>query len=607
MSNQPYIVLGISAYYHDAAATLMVNGEIVAAAEEERFTRKKHTADFPIFAIQFCLQKAHVSIGEIDLIVFYDKPLLKFERILEIAYQNVPFGFRLFAKAMPQWVKMKLNLRKTIRKELRKIDLKTRFDRLKIQFTSHHLSHAASAFFPAPFDEAAILIIDGVGEWATVSIGKGAGDKIELIEQINFPHSIGMLYSAFTEFLGFKVNNGEYKLMGLSPYGDSGSERVTTLVNLIKEHLITVYSDSSFRLNTDYFAFNRKEQMVRTAKWEHLFKINQRKKEEPFLQEHADLALAIQKVTEEVVIQLAKRATEKAGVKNLVMAGGVALNGVVNGLLVKEDFIEKIWIQPAAGDAGGALGGAISGSILSSQYSANKLIKKSFNGAFLGPTVLDDEVEKRLKKSNYEYSHHDDTNALIRQVTDAIVREELVGWVQGAEEFGPRALGGRSIIASPLKKSIQARINRDVKFREDFRPFAPALLKSEAVRLYDFDHSAPYMQFVTKINPSFRYELPADFHQKSISERVKIPVSQLEAVTHVDFSSRLQVVEDTSHPFHALLKQLKSKTGFGVVLNTSFNIAGEPIVSSISDIFDCFEKTALDVLVINNWLIHKKK
>lgn len=606
MSRKKQIILGISAYYHDAAAAIIVNGEIIAAAEEERFTRVKHSADFPIYAIQFCLQKAGVTLSEVDQIIFYDKPLLKFERILEIAYENVPNGFQLFSKAVPQWLKTKLNLRKTIQTELKQLDSQHKFKRTNILFTSHHMSHAASAFYPSPFEEAAILIIDGVGEWATVSIGNGSKNGIELIEQINFPHSVGMLYSAFTEFLGFKVNNGEYKLMGLSPYGNADSERVNGFYQTIKEQLITIHPDGSFQLNTVFFAFNRKERMTQTKKWEHLFQMKARKSSEPFLQEHADLALAIQNITEELVLGLAKRAIEKAGSKNLVMAGGVALNGVVNGQLVRQNFIDEIWIQPAAGDAGGALGAALIGADLLSKDCLGAGFRSSFNQAFLGRELSMEKIFKRLRESDLEFEQLEEEE-LIERVAAAIINEELVGWVQGAEEFGPRALGARSIIASPLKKSIQQRINKEVKFREDFRPFAPAMLKAEAIRLYGFHHHAPYMQFVTKIKPSFRYDLPPDFHQKTISERVKIPVAVLEAVTHVDFSSRLQVVEDKGHPFFRLLKVLKSKTGYGVVLNTSFNRAGEPIVSSISDIFDCFEKTALDLLVINNLMIRKKK
>lgn len=415
-----------------------------------------------------------------------------------------------------------------------------------------------------------------------------------------------MLYSAFTEYLGFRVNYGEYKLMGLSPYGKWESTETKMYYTKIKNQLIRVWEDGSFELNLDYFQFNRKEKMARNSKWEALFGLKLRSKNVAFRQSHANLALAIQKVTEEIVLGLAKRAVEKTGCQNLVMAGGVALNGVANGILIQEKFIKDVWVQPAASDAGGAPGAAMVGAILNDKSCDISKLKTSFRNAFLGDRINLPDWQEQLQVADYEIKTFSDHQSMAVYVADLIIDDHLIGWVQGSFEFGPRALGARSIIASPLKKSSQERINRDVKFREDFRPFAPAMLKEEALRLYDFPYAAPYMQFVTKIKPEFRYPLPADFHEKPIIERVKIPVAQLEAVTHVDYSSRLQVVEDKGHPFFELLIALKEKTGYGVVLNTSFNMAGEPMVSSIKDIFDCFEQTALDTLVIENTVIKKK-
>ena len=606
MSAPPKIILGISAYYHDSAAALVVDGEVIAAVEEERFTRKKHTADFPANAVLFCLNQAKITLDEVDVVVFYDKPLLKFERILETAYHNIPRGFRIFHKSIPVWMKSKINLRKTLRNELKDVT-GIKFNREKILFTTHHLSHAASAFYPSPFEEAGILIIDGVGEWATVTIGKGSGKNIQLLKQMNFPDSIGLLYSAFTYFLGFKVNSGEYKLMGLSPYGNAESEQTQAYIKAIKENLVTVFEDGSIRMNRSFFGYENSLKMIKEKKWETLFELPKKTEEEPFEQKHANLALAIQLVTEEIIMKLAKTTCDLTGSKNLVLAGGVALNCVANGKVMDQDFFSNLWIQPAAGDSGGALGAALTAHYLINENSVRVLKNNSDNMSLglLGPELNSDEIERWVGTGKFKTEHIPDATLFHRKVADLIAENKLLGWVQGRGEFGPRALGARSIIASPLSKENQTRINESVKFREDFRPFAPVMLKEEAVRFYGFDKPSPYMQIVRKILPEFRKDLPPNFSNLSISEKVKIPTSALEAVTHVDYSSRLQIVEDKNHPFYQLLVAVKEKTGFGILLNTSFNTAGEPIVLSLSDIFECFEKTALDCLVIGNYILHK--
>lgn len=608
MSAPQQIILGISAYYHDSAAALVVDGKVLAAAEEERFTRKKHTADFPQNAIQFCLAKAEITLDDVDAIVFYDKPLLKFERILETAYQNIPFGFRLFHKSIPVWMKSKINLRKTIRNELKNLT-GVKFEREKILFTTHHLAHAASAFYPSPYQEAGILIVDGVGEWATVTIGKGNGKEIEFIKQMNFPDSVGLLYSAFTYFLGFKVNSGEYKLMGLSPYGKFESEQTQAFIQKIKSRLITVFPDGSIQMNRDFFGYENSLKMIKVKKWEGLFGVLKKTPLQDFEQVHANLALAVQSVIEEIVLKLVKTTVNLTGSKKLVLAGGVALNCVANGKILEADLIDGLWVQPGAGDSGGALGAALTGYYLLNKNSTRELILggDGMNNGLLGLEVSTDNLKAEIEKRKYVSEYISETSKFHDEVASLISKNKLVGWIQSRDEFGPRALGARSIIASPLSKKNQTKINERVKFREDFRPFAPAMLKEEAIRFYGFDKPSPYMQIVQKILPEFRKELPSNFSNLSISEKVKIPTAILEAVTHVDFSSRLQVVTEENHPFYKLLRAVKNKTGYGIVLNTSFNIAGEPIVSSLSDIFDCFDKTALDYLVIGNFILRKQE
>lgn len=603
------IILGISAFYHDSAAALIKGGEIIAAAEEERFTRVKHTRDFPVNAINYCLKEGNITLNEVDTFVFYDKPLLKFERILETAYLNAPYGFPLFHKAIPVWLKKKVNLRKTIRKELKELSSGVKVDNDKIHFTTHHFSHAASAYYPSPYNEAAILIIDGVGEWATATIGKGEGNKIRLLKQMNYPNSVGLLYSAFTLFLGFKVNSGEYKLMGLSPYGNRSNPETKEFIRLIKENLVEVFDDGSIEMNSDYFYYSRGMKMIRVKKWEKLFGIKLRRPTANLKATHANLAMAIQKVTEEIILKLAKTTHELTGCENLVLAGGVALNCVANGLINDSEYFKRIWIQPAAGDSGGALGAALAVHYFNQEQAGIKQEEQEgddMRHSLLGPKVNLNKIHGYLEGKNYTFELFKNHDLLCAHVTDLLISDQLIGWVQGRLEFGPRALGARSIIASPFKKQNQTRINKAVKFREDFRPFAPVMLKEEAVHYYDFQGDSSYMQMVKKIKPEFRYELP-DMENMLIEDRVKIPTSKLEAVTHIDHSSRLQVVADADHPFYQLLLTLKEKTGTGILINTSFNRAGEPIVTSLNDIFGCFEETDLDYLVIDKYVIKKSE
>jgi carbamoyltransferase len=600
------IILGISAFYHDSAAAILVNGQIVASAEEERFSRIKHDNAFPLNAIKFCLDQLNIGLADLDHIVFYDKPFLKFERILETAYSHAPKGFGLFYEAIPQWLGQKLNLRKTIQRSLKDYYPEIKLNPEKILFTEHHMAHAASAFFPSPFDEAAILIVDGVGEWATLTLAKGKGSKIEFIKQQNFPHSLGLLYSSFTYFLGFEVNEGEYKVMGLSPYGDAESAQFAKFKNIITTQLIHIFDDGSIRLNMDFFNFTFRKRMIEASKWESLFGIPMRKKKDEISIAHANLALAIQRVTEEVLLLLARTIKSLTACEQLVMAGGVALNAVANGKLLKSGVFNQIWIQPAAADSGGALGAALAAH--QTLYASDSTLKSAneMRFGFLGPEIKNDEILPHLNYETCDVVYHADRASLIHKVAALISQDKILGWVQGRMELGARALGGRSIIASPNKKEIQIRINNKIKFREDFRPFAPVMLKEEAQRYYDFKQPAEYMQFVAQIIPSERLPQPENARMLSIHEQMKIPTSKFEAVTHVDYSSRLQVIDDVKHPFYDLLTKVKETSGVGMLLNTSLNMAGQPIVNSAKDIFELFYSTDLDGLAIGNYIIVKK-
>lgn len=592
-------ILGISAYYHDSAACLIVDGEIIAAAQEERFTRKKHDSDFPVNAIQYCLTKAEVQPQDINYVVFYDKPFSKFERILETYLAFAPLGFKSFVVSLPIWIKEKLFQKNTIIRTLNGIwGNKTDWSK-RLLFSEHHFSHAASAFFPSPFEEAAILTMDGVGEWATTSLAIGKGSQLTVVKEIFFPHSIGLLYSAFTYYLGFKVNSGEYKLMGLAPYGEP------IYAELIKEYLIDIKDDGSFHLDISYFNYCTGLTMT-SQKFNTLFKGPPRKAESDLTQREMDIAASIQLVTEEIVIKLARNIAKTTGQRNLCLAGGVALNCVVNGKLIKEKIFDGIWIQPAAGDAGGAIGAA-----LGVYYSMPNCHRKaSFNidsmkGSYLGPEFLQDDIESRLSAMNAIFTTFGDED-LIKITAQELLNGKAVGWFQGGMEFGPRALGNRSIIADPRSPYIQKQLNLKVKFRESFRPFAPSVLYEDVDEWFDFDSDSPYMLFVAQIAKS--KHLPVSDYQNSFFgiDKLNIKRSLVPAITHVDYSARIQTVHKETNPrYYNLINKFKELTGCPILVNTSFNIRGEPIVCLPEDAFNCFIGTNLDVLVIGNSILFK--
>lgn len=596
-------ILGISAYFHDSSAAILIDGEIIACAQEERFTREKNTADFPINSIEYCLATAHITISDIDAVVFYEKPFLKFERILETFYNQVPKGLQSFVKAIPEWSSKKLFLKREIRRELKKLDAKTK-TKYQIYFSGHHLSHAASAFYPSPYDSAAILCIDAVGEWSTLTIGEGHGNDIQILNELKFPHSLGLLYSSFTYYLGFKVNEGEYKMMGLSPYGNENHNETLKFIEIIKTRLIDIKDDGSFKLNLDQFKFTHGLSMVKDSVWENLFGFKKRLPSDEITSTHANFSLAIQLVTEEIVLKLAQTTAKRTNAKNLCLAGGVALNCVANGKLLKSGIFENIWIQPAAGDAGGSLGAALAFHRLTTpHFKSPKRSNDLMKNALLGPQITINEQSELLKKRTYQ--RIDSQSELIEKVSNYLINEKIVGWVQGRMEFGPRALGARSILAIPTSSDMQSKLNRAVKFREDFRPFAPVMLDAEAQKYFDFKHGESLMQYALSIKPEFRESLVSNYNDLSIEEQLSVPRSKFPAISHVDFSSRIQVVQDDQHPLFELLKSIKKKTGDGILINTSFNRNGEPIVCSLEDALDCFESTKIDVLVAENLIFTK--
>ncbi len=595
------IILGFSAFYHDSAACLVKNGEIIAAVQEERFTRKKHDSSFPHNAILYCLEEAGISAAQINHVVFYEKPFLKFERLLETYLAFAPRGFKSFAKAMPIWVKDKLFQKSLIIKELRGL-LGTKIDwKERLLFSEHHLSHAASAFFPSPFGRAAVLTMDGVGEWATTSLALGEGKNLEIIKEIHFPHSLGLLYSAFTYYLGFKVNSGEYKIMGLAPYG------VPRYANLIKENLIHISDDGSFRLDMSYFSFATGLTMT-NEKFESLFESPPRKPETDLSQREMDLAASVQQVLEEVVLSLARNVHSLTGERNLCLAGGVALNCVANGALLREKVFDNIWIQPASGDSGCAIGAALA--VWHLHYKMDR--KKSFQfdsmrGAYLGPEYSNSQVKEELVSCEAKFHEMDDSR-LIEEVAGAIATGKTIGWMCGRMEFGPRALGARSIIADPRSKSMQKQLNLKVKYRESFRPFAPSVLKEDVSQWFDLNVSSPYMLLTATVKTNKRRKLSKK--QKALFgiELLNVPKSTIPAVTHVDYSSRIQTVHKNTNPkFHALISKFKEKTGCPILVNTSFNVRGEPIVCTPTDAFNCFMGTDLDMLVIENFILFKNE
>ena len=592
-------VLGISAFYHDSAAALIEDGRILCAAQEERFTRKKHDARFPRLAIEFCLSYARLSLNEIDHVVFYDKPFLKFERLLKTYLAFAPRGFTSFRAAMPTWLREKLFQKRMLRRALTElnggIDLGDR-----LLFAEHHQSHAASAFFASPFKQAVILTLDGVGEWATTSTSLGNDTRLEMIKEIHFPHSLGLLYSAFTYYTGFKVNSGEYKLMGLAPYG---SPRFR---DLILDNLIDLKADGSFRLDLSYFDYCVGLRMT-NAKFERLFGGPSRKPESPLTQRDTDLAASIQSVTEEVILRLTRALAAETGYRNLCLAGGVALNCVANGKVWRDRRFENIWIQPAAGDAGGAIGAALA--------AYHQLLKQPrriegpdlMQGSFLGPSFSQREIESRLAAAGARFEVFDD-DALLKATADALAAGKAVGWFQGRMEFGQRALGARSILADPRSPTAQRTLNLKVKFRESFRPFAPSILREDLKDWFDLDHDSPYMMLVADVKNDRRRALTDEERSLSGIERLNTVRSEIPAVTHVDYSARIQTVHRESNPrYHALLRTFRERTGCPVLVNTSFNVRGEPIVCTPEDAWRCFMGTGMDSLAIGNCFLDKAR
>ncbi len=592
-------VLGISAFYHDSAAAIIIDGEIIAAAQEERFTRKKHDSNYPKNAISYVLAEAKIKLSEVDHIVFYEKPFLKFERLLETYVGFSPKGFRSFSIAMPLWLKEKLFQKKMLFDELKKQDKS--FDNInKIYFSEHHLSHAASAFFSSPFEEALILTLDGVGEWATTTVSIGKKNKINIIKELNFPHSLGLLYSAFTYFLGFKVNSGEYKVMGLAPYGKP------TFKSLILDKIVDLKDDGSFKLNMEYFDYATGLTMT-NKKFSKLFDLKKRNPSEKLSQSHMDLAASIQAVTELIVLKISRHISQKYKLKNLCLAGGVALNCVANGKILKENIFDNIWVQPASGDAGGSLGAAQAFYFQElNNYRKTSLID-SMKGSYLGPEYSDKEVENELKKCRavYKKLKPDET---LKETAKILSEGKAVAWFQGRMEFGPRALGNRSIIADPRSKDMQRNLNLKVKFRESFRPFAPSVLYEKVSEWFDINTKSPYMTFVAKVNESKHLKISNKYENLFGIDKLNLERSQVPSVTHVDYSARIQTVhKETNLKFYGLIKEFEKITGCPILINTSFNVRGEPIVCNVTDAFNCLMGTNLDVLVCNNFILYKNE
>ena len=601
-------ILGISAFYHDSAAALIENGEIVAAAQEERFTRKKHDPNFPTNAVKYCLEYGGTTINELDAIVFYDKPLLKFERLLETYYTFAPRGLQSFITAMPVWIKEKMFLKRLINEELEKIGY-DKSKKVKLLFPEHHLSHAASAFYPSVYEKAAVLTVDGVGEWATASICLGEGNKMTILKELRFPHSLGLLYSAFTFFLGFKVNSGEYKLMGLAPYGNPQSPDVDKYVETIKKEIVDLKEDGSIWLNQKYFDYATGLKMVREADWERLFGMKKRNSEDPLEAHHCNLGLAIQRVTEEAVIKMAKEAKRLTGADYLCMAGGTALNCVANGKVQKENIFKEVFIQPAAGDAGGALGAALAAYYI--YFDQKRVIdyqQDAMRGSYLGPTFSDLDVELVSKKYKAVYQRFENFGELTKEVAQILADGNVVGWVQGRMEFGPRALGARSILGDPRNAEMQKKLNVKIKYRESFRPFAPSVLAEKVEEYFDYQGISPYMLLVHPVKEERRKELPADFDALELRDKLYYLRSDLPSITHIDFSARIQTVHPETNPrYHQLISDFEKLTGYGVIVNTSFNVRGEPIVSTPNDAYRCFMRTEMDYLVVGNYVFDKRQ
>ncbi len=593
-------ILGLSAYYHDSAAALLADGRIVAAAQEERFTRRKHDARFPEHALRYCLEEGRVGLADLDCVVFYDKPFLKFERLLETYLSFAPRGFRSFRMAMPVWLREKLFQKDLLRKALGAIE--PGFDwQHRLLFAEHHLSHAASAFFPSPFEEAVVLTMDGVGEWATTSAALGTGKDLEIVKEIHFPHSLGLLYSAFTYYTGFKVNSGEYKLMGLAPYGEPRFRQ------LILDHLIDVKPDGSFRLDQSYFNYCTGLTMT-GERFHALFGQPPRGPEERLTPFHMDVAASIQAVTEEVVLRLTRALAAETGRRNLCLAGGVALNCVANGKVLRDGHFDNVWVQPAAGDAGGALGAALCAHHLyRGQPRAPNGGLDAMRGSYLGPAFAQEAIEARLDGAGARCTVLDD-DALLQAAAGALAEGKAVGWFQGRMEFGPRALGGRSILGDPRSPTMQRTLNLKVKYRESFRPFAPSVLREHVDEWFELDADSPYMLMVAPVRGERRRQMTAEEQARFGIDKLNAVRSQIPAVTHVDYSARVQTVHRESNPrYHALLTRFHALTGCPVLVNTSFNVRGEPIVCTPEDAFRCFMGTDIEMLFVGNCMLRKEE
>jgi len=591
-------ILGISALYHDSAAALVDDGDIVAAAQEERFTRKKHDSGFPANAVDYCLREAGIRLAEVDYVVFYDKPFLKFERLLETYLAFAPRGFASFRMAVPIWLQEKLFLKSLLKEELGRWAPEYDWES-RLLFSEHHLSHAASAFFPSPFEEAVVLTMDGVGEWSTTSLAVGRGNELKIHKEIHFPHSLGLLYSAFTYYTGFKVNSGEYKVMGLAPYGEP------RYVKQIYDHLIDVKADGSFRLNMDYFDYCTGLRMT-NARFDALFGGPPRKAEDTLTQREMDLAASIQRVTEDVVRKLVGSGVAETGIRNVCLAGGVALNCVANGKVLRDGIARGLWIQPAAGDAGGALGAALNGYHLYNGGARKVHAQDAMKGAFLGPAFAQRDIEERLTAAGANFEVLDDS-ALLDVCARGLADEKALGWFQGRMEFGPRALGGRSILGDPRSPTMQSVLNLKVKYRESFRPFAPSVLRERVAEWFELDGDSPYMLLVADVVERRRRAM-SEAEQKLFGiARLNVPRSDIPAVTHVDYSARIQTVHAHTNPrYHALISRFNELTGCPVVVNTSFNVRGEPIVGSPEDAFRCFMGTEIELLAVGNCLLRKE-
>lgn len=600
-------ILGISAFYHDSAATILINGEIIAAAQEERFTRIKQDESFPVNAVRYCLDEASLKIDQLDAVVFYDKPMLKFERLLETYYGFSPKGISSFVVAIPVWLKEKVFLKKIIYEKLNEIQPFNK-KKLKLLFTEHHLSHAASAFYPSHFENAAILTIDGVGEWATASICYGKGNNIKILKELKFPHSLGLLYSAFTYYLGFRVNSGEYKLMGLAPYGIPDSEQVANYIKQIKENLVEIKSDGSIWLNQKFFSYATGLRMVPDKKWEKLFGFSRRLPEDKIEQYHCDLAYAIQKVTEEIINTMASYVKDITGAENLCLAGGVALNCVANGKLLFTNIFREIYIQPAAGDAGGALGAALAGHHIYFGKERIPLKDDAMKGSFLGPEYSDKDVLKAVNAYDAVYDFFDSFEELAEKAARLLAEGNVVGWVQGRMEFGPRALGNRSILGDARNLEMQKKLNLKIKYRESFRPFAPSVLTEDNGNYFDLDVDSPYMLLIAPVKSKWLKPLPENYYKLPLMDRLYIERSDFPAITHIDLSARIQTVhKETNLRYWTLISKFKELTGSGLIVNTSFNVRGEPVVCSPDDAYRCFMRTEMDYLVINNYFFEKAK